>query len=121
MKTLLHPFQANTPYLPPTHAGLTQRSWTWIRIGLRRCQDNPDDRERCLLWCRRFPQHISLWPTILKGGYPEMVDIALATEQYDDLPPDAQAWWERILQNHPFVAIFAQERYQKLLRRRAEQ
>jgi hypothetical protein len=50
-----------------------------------------------------------------------MVDMALATEDYFDLPPPALAWWERIIQNHPFSAIFARERYAALLQKREMQ
>ena len=41
--------------------------------------------------------------------------MALLTEDYFDLSPSAIAWWEPIIQNHPFSAIFAQERYAALL------
>ena len=114
------PFNTDTPFLPHTHAGLTQRSWTWVRAGLRRCREHSDDRQRCLLWCRKFPQHTRVWQAVLVGEHSEMVDIALATEQYHELPHDVLVWWERILQNHPFSAIFAQERYQQLLQKRAD-
>ena len=106
--------------LPKTHAELTQRSWRWIRNGLLRCRENPEDRHRCLKWCRKFPEYTNVWREILQGKHDNMVDLALEIEDYFALPPDASAWWEKILQNHPFAAIFARERYQALLQKRKQ-
>jgi hypothetical protein len=106
--------------LPNTHAELTQRSWRWIRKGLLRCRENPEDRQRCLKWCRKFPEYTHVWIEILQGKHDNMVELALETEDYFALPPDDSAWWEKILQNHPFAAIFARERYQALLQKRKQ-
>ncbi len=47
-----------------------------------------------------------------------MITAAIATEDFFQLHPDEMAWWERIVQNHPFAAIFARERYAALLEKR---
>jgi hypothetical protein len=47
-----------------------------------------------------------------------MVEVALRTEDYFDLPPTAMAWWENVLQNHPFAVFLAKERYAALLKKR---
>ncbi len=106
--------------LPLTHADLTQRSWHRIREGLTRCMENSEDREKCLEWCRRFPDHTGVWTEIIKGRHRDMAELALGTEDYSDLPHDAMTWWERIIQNHPFAAIFAGERYAALLKKRRD-
>ncbi|RLC09090.1 MAG: hypothetical protein DRI57_22800 [Deltaproteobacteria bacterium] len=105
---------------PRTHIGLTRRSWQRVREGLARTLENREDRERCLEWCLRFPDHTGVWAEIIKGRHREMAELAFRTEDYFDLPRDAMAWWERIIQNHPFAAIFAGERYAALLKRRKD-
>lgn len=106
--------------LPQTHIGLTRRSWRRVRDGLSRISKSSEDRKRCLEWCLRFPDHTQIWTEILRGGHREMTAAALGTEDFFDLRPDVMAWWERIIQNHPFAAIFAGERYAALLRKRME-
>ncbi len=104
--------------LPNTHQGLTQRSWQRIREGLRRCQENPNDRQRCLEWCKKFPVYTIRWAEILQNQHQQAVEWALQTENFFTLPAEEREWWEPILQNHPFAAIFAQERYAALLKKR---
>lgn len=104
--------------LPKTHQGLTQRSWQWIREGLKRCQENPDDRQRCLEWCQKFSDHTVRWVEILRNQHQDVVECALQTENFFALPVEEREWWEPILQNHPFAAIFARERYAALLEKR---
>ncbi len=103
---------------PTTHYGLTQRSWRRVREGLRRCIENPDDCQRCLEWCEKFPDYTVCWIEILQNMHQDFVECALNTENFFALPIKDREWWEPILQNHPFVAIFAQERYAALLKKR---
>lgn len=104
--------------LPRTHIDITRRTWRNVRRGLSRCLQNSEDRRRCLEWCGKFPDFTDAWVEILDGRHERMVDMALATEDYFDLPPPALAWWERVIQNHPFSAIFAREKYAALLQKR---
>lgn len=105
-------------HLPLTHIGLTQRTWQWIHTGLERCRHNYTDRQTCLQWCQKFPEHTEVWIEILQDQHKDMTELAMITNNYADLPPDAMIWWERIIQNHPFAAIFAKERYAILLQKR---
>lgn len=107
--------------LPQTHIGLTQRSWQRIRAGLARCQANSEDCQRCLAWCRKFPTYTQTWIEILQGQHAPLVTLVFRIENYVDLPPDARDWWDAIIQNHPFAALFAHERYAALLARRKGQ
>jgi hypothetical protein len=104
--------------LPGTHAGLTRRSWEHIREGLKRCAESSEDRHRCLEWCRKFPDHTGIWTEIIEGRHKDMTDAVLGTENFFDLPSDDMVLWENIIQNHPFSAIFAKERYEQLLKKR---
>lgn len=104
--------------LPQTHIELTQRTWGWIRKGLACCMERPEDCRRCIEWCRTFPNHTRRWIEILQGDHKDMTAAVLETENFFDLSPDAAAWWEQIVQNHPFAAIFAGERYAAMLEKR---
>ena len=88
--------------MPQTHIGLTQRSWERIREGLRRCREDPDARQRCVAWCRKFPECTQLWIEILQEKHEDLVEQALSISDYEMLPVQTMAWWERIIQNHPF-------------------
>jgi len=55
---------------------------------------------------------------MLQGAHNDKLRQAIETEDYFDLNPDAMAWWEQMIQNHPFAAIFAKERYSSLLEKR---
>lgn len=103
---------------PTTHQELTQRSWQWIREGLKRCQENPAERQRCLEWCQRFPDFTERWVEILRDQHQDVIEGALRVEDFFALPAEYRDWWEPILQNHPFAAIFARERYAALLEKR---
>ncbi|MDM8522937.1 hypothetical protein QUF80_06145 [Desulfococcaceae bacterium HSG8] len=107
-----------TDGLPGTHVGLTRRSWQRIREGLTRCAESREDRQKCLEWCRRFPEYTGGWTEIIEGRHRDMTDMVFGKEDFFDLPPDAMVRWERLIQNHPFAAIFAGERYDALLKKR---
>ena len=111
----------NNHHLPNTHEGLTQRSWQWIRAGLRRCRENPADRQCCLDWCARFPACTARWVDILQNPRHEMLECSLHVENFFALPADVRDWWESALQNHPFAALFAPERYAALREQRERQ
>lgn len=104
--------------LPQTHIELTRRTWGRIREGLMRCMKNPEDCQRCIGWCRTFPDHTHRWIEILQGGHKDMTTAVLETEDFFELNPDAMSWWEQIIQNHPFAVIFAKERYATMLEKR---
>jgi anti-sigma factor ChrR (cupin superfamily) len=107
-----------TDGLPQTHIGLTRRTWGWIRKGLVQCMKSPEDCQRCIEWCRTFPDHTHRWIEILQGGHKDMTAAVLETEDFFELSPDAMSWWEQIVQNHPFAVIFAKERYAAMLEKR---
>jgi len=85
---------------------------------LIRCRANAEDLSTCLEKCRRSPDRFYAWLRILEGRHEDMVEVALRTEDYFDLPPTAMAWWENVLQNHPFAVFLAKERYAALLKKR---
>lgn len=85
---------------------------------MARCAKNPEERQLCLEWCKKFPDYTTVWAEILEGKHKEMVQLALRTEDYFDLSPEAMAWWERIIQNHPFAVLYAREAYAALLKKR---
>ncbi len=107
--------------LPKGHQELTRRSWKWIREGLTRCAENSGDRQVCLNWCEKFPDFTVTWREILQGQHEELVSIAIKTEDYFNLPPEALVWWESIIQNHPFGVLFAKDDYAALLEKRKEE
>ena len=107
-----------TEGLPQTHIGLTRRTWNLIRKGLLRCIKSREDCRLCMEWCRTFPDHTHRWTEILQGSHKDMTEAALKTEDFFELGPDARGWWEGIIQNHPFAAVFAKERYAELLEKR---
>ena len=110
--------------LPKDHIGLTERCWQNIRKGIIRCLENEDDRQKCIEFCEKCiknGQHNrQTWKDILEGKHPERVAQILSTVNFFDLPHEQINFWENHVQNHPFVAIFAREEYQKLLARRRE-
>ncbi len=111
----------NDHHLPSTHEGLTLRSWQWIREGIRRCREHPADRQRCLDWCARFPACTARWSEILRQQHEEIVERSMSVENFFALPDDLRQWWEPVIQNHPFSALFAQERYAALRQQRERQ
>ena len=109
--------------LPKDHIGLTERCWQNIQRGIIRCLDSEEDRHKCIKFCEKCMAHgqhnRGTWKDILEGKYPERVAQILNTGNFFDLPQEQINFWENHVQNHPFVAIFAREEYQKLLEKRS--
>ena len=104
--------------LPPNgHIGLTQRCWDNIREGVVRCLKNTSDLEKCLEKCAKTGNET--WENILNGRLPQRLAEIQTTPYFFDLKDDQMTFWENHVQTHPFAAIFAPERLQKLKALRA--
>lgn len=100
------------------HFASTQKCWENIRKGIKRCRNNQKNLDKCLNKCiegikKGFVTY-EIWQELLEGKHPDRIKAVLSTENFFDLPKEQMVFWERHVQNHPFAALFADERYEKL-------
>lgn len=97
---------------PKGHKGLTQRCWQNIRRGLQRCLKNKKDLQACIKSCQKKDRiGGEVWVRILTGKEPDRVKEVFTIDDFFGLPKEEMAWWENVVQNHPFSILFAKEKF----------
>jgi len=104
------------------HFASTQKCWENIREGMKRCRNNQNDLAKCIEYCRTGIEAgfvtFEIWLELLEGKHPDRIQAVFDTDNFFDLPKEQMTFWERHVQNHPFAALFADERYEELKKMR---
>ncbi|MGH7601241.1 MAG: hypothetical protein ACREOI_33200, partial [bacterium] len=95
------------------HDRLMQRAWQNCRDGLALCQREAFARQKALEFSTRAkavaPTHMQRWIEILQGGHSDHVNVLLNTENFFNLAPQEQAWWDQLIQSAPFALVLAKQ------------
>lgn len=97
-----------TSYSNP-HDALLERAWQNCRAGMALCERDEQARNQALAFSQRAhsvaPAHMQRWLELLCGAHAAHVRELYRTENFFALARTEQAWWDQLVQSHPFASI----------------
>lgn len=96
------------------HDALLERAWQNCRAGMALCERDEQARNQALAFSQRAfsvaPKHMQRWLELLRGEHAIHVRALYQTESFFALARTEQAWWDQLVQSHPFAGIVRKEK-----------